>query len=47
MKKYDLVLRKYTVNGDNMFQSPTQCIVMIQDLTEFEELEFSVIYEKA
>ena len=47
MQEYGFVLRRYSVDSGNVFQSPTQCIVMIQDLVEFEELEFSVIYEKA
>ena len=44
MEEYDFVLRRYSVEAGVMFQSPTQCIVMVGDLTEFEELPFSFIY---
>lgn len=44
MEEYDFVLRRYTVDSGDMFTSPTQCIVMVQDLKEYEELDFSVIY---
>jgi hypothetical protein len=47
MQEYGFVLRRYSVDSGDVFQSPTQCIVMVQDLVEFEELEFSVIYEKS
>lgn len=47
MEEYGFVLRRYTVDSGDMFTSPTQCIVMVGDLVDFEELDFSVIYKKA
>lgn len=46
MEKYGFVLRKYIVNSEDMFKSPTQCIVKIQHLVFCEELSFDVILTK-
>lgn len=46
LEEYGFVLRKYTVDSGDVFISETQCIVMVQDLKQFEELSFSVIHSK-